>query len=568
MKDDALYLEVDEDITSAIDKLSKTASSTVQIVVPKRSTMLQSIINLKLLKKAAEGSGRKIVLVTGDRVATDLASRVGLAVAPSLGAEAVMREAKMPAELQNIEEVIEADDPPPPTPKPTPPPKSAKKPLLKRLAVADGPPAPAPAPVASADAAEAGEATPAAVVPAAKATGGRAVKVPNFGRLQKRVMWVGFAAFLIVGYLAAMYFVTGAKVTLYANANRVSIDTTFSVDPELKDTDKDKAVLAGQQVSITKDLSGPITPTGKKDVGTKASGTVVVSNEYDTSPHTLVAGTRFQAPDGKIFKSKADSSVPGATIGLSGGQIVLNPGKSPAIPVEAEAAGDTYNEAAAKYTIPGYAGAMQQKITAQASQMSGGTSKTVTVVSQADVEAAKSALLDKSKDANLKELSGKAPSGYMLLEPSQSITTSQVESSPEVDAEATSATLTMKVSYSSLAVKKSEFEELIAEQEQKQVGDASQIYQNGLDAAQLTIAGKEDGGRFSFHLTTEAYSGAKLDKAAIADKLKGERYGDAVKTASGLAGVSRAEISITPAWVSKLPSRPDKIHINIQVSSK
>src|SRR5262245_43647295 len=92
MKDNALYLEVDEDITSAIDKLQKLPGDAARIVVPKRSTMLQSIINLKLLKKAAADSGKELVLVTNDRIATDLAGRVGLAVAPSLGATAAVPE--------------------------------------------------------------------------------------------------------------------------------------------------------------------------------------------------------------------------------------------------------------------------------------------------------------------------------------------------------------------------------------------------------------------------------------------------------------------------------------------
>jgi len=104
MKDNALYLEVDEDITSAIDKLSKSAAGSVQIVVPKRSTMLQSIINLKLLKKAAEQGGKELVLVTGDRIATELAARVGLAVAPSIGAKPVIADVKIPEALLTNEE--------------------------------------------------------------------------------------------------------------------------------------------------------------------------------------------------------------------------------------------------------------------------------------------------------------------------------------------------------------------------------------------------------------------------------------------------------------------------------
>src|ERR1700683_540390 len=111
MQDSALYLEADEDITSAIDKLAKAPGAAVQIVVPKRSTMLQSIINLKLLKKAAETHHKDLVLVTGDKIATELAARVGLAVAPTLGAKAVMAPAETPTSLKAAEEVIEADDP-------------------------------------------------------------------------------------------------------------------------------------------------------------------------------------------------------------------------------------------------------------------------------------------------------------------------------------------------------------------------------------------------------------------------------------------------------------------------
>ena len=92
MKETALYLEVDEDITSAIDKLTKIDGTSVQVVAPKRSTMLQSIINLKLLKKAAADAGKELVLVTNDRVTHDLAGRVGLAVAPSIGAKPVLAE--------------------------------------------------------------------------------------------------------------------------------------------------------------------------------------------------------------------------------------------------------------------------------------------------------------------------------------------------------------------------------------------------------------------------------------------------------------------------------------------
>ena len=561
MKDNALYLEVDEDITSAIDKLSKAGAGPVQIVVPKRSTMLQSIINLKLLKKAADGCGRDLVLVTSDRIASDLAARVGLAVAPSVGAKPVISEVQIPEALKVQEEVIEADDPEPP-PMNERAVKTFKRPLLKRLPITDGPPPtvlpPGVAPVAGA--ALAAEAAAASANSAVAGSPRKVPSVPNFSKLRLRVIWVAVAALLIVGYLGAMYVFTSAKVTLYAAGTRVNIDTTFSVDPSLKTTDQAKAVLAGQAVSITKDLSGPFVPTGKKDVGTKSSGSVTVSNGLGVD-QALVAGTRFAAPDGKIFRSSIDIVVPAAKLNALG--VIVN--GTATVTVTADAAGDNYNEAPAAYTLPALA---NPKITAQGAQMTGGTTKSVTITSQSDIDTEKAALLAKDKDSSARDLQGRVPSGYIALSSSQGVSADSFSPSPAVGSEGDTGTLAMKVTYTVLSVKKSEYDGLLHNQEQRQVGDANQIYDDGLVASQISLTGdKDSGGRQSFHLTTEAYGGSKLDKAAIASKLKGLRFGDASTAATGLPGVTRADIAISPGWVSKMPTRADKIAITISVAA-
>jgi hypothetical protein len=567
MKDNALYLEVDEDITSAIDKLSKTQGSSVQIVVPKRSTMLQSIINLKLLKKAADGGGKELVLVTSDRIASELASRVGLAVAPSIGAKAVLSDAKIPEALSTTEEIIDEGDPEPPPPVIEPKPKASKKPLLKRIPVSEGlpvaPPAPSEVSVSALEPVAAPEA-----VPLAGSSPKKPPKIPNFNLLQKRLLWIVAAVVLVVGYLVAMYVFTSAKVTLYASGTKVDIDTTYSVDPSLKSADQANAVLAGQTVTVSKDLTGPFTPTGKQDAGTKAGGNMTVYNSYDTNAHTLVAGTRFQAPDGNIFVSATDISVPGATPTLVGGHLGFSPGQT-VVAVTAAQNGDSYNEAPASYTIPGLSASEQSQqngIYGKGDQMSGGASKTVTIVVQSDVDTEKAALLDKDKDNFTSDLQARVPNGYTAITASQATNTSNVSSSPTVGAVGDTASLTVHVTYTELAVPQADYAALVEAQEQKQVGDQNQIYDNGLAAAQVTASGTDSSGRQSFHLTTVAFSGAKLDKAALATKLKGLRYGDAASLASGLPGVARADISIWPGWVASMPSRTSKITVTIQVA--
>jgi len=560
MKDDALYLEADEDITSAIDKLHKSNATTVQIVVPKRSTMLQSIINLKLLKKAAESDNKKLVLVTGDHIATDLAGRVGLAVAPSLGAKAVITEAQMPEDLKTADEVIEETDPEPPhpeTPTPVPPTKGAgRPPMLKRRPLSEDSPPPPPPP-------DGPDQTPSPPVV-------KPPKVPNFGLLKKRLIWVGLLVVIIVGLVLANFVFATAKVVLFVQATRTDVSTTFSVNPTLSQSNLNSGTLAGQTVTVTHTLNGTFTPTGTQNIGTKATGTMTVYNAYDESSHPLVAGTRFAAPDGNVFLLTANITVPPATTTLSGGHVSVTPGSVQAA-VQADQNGDTYNEAPATYTIPGLPSSEQSTssgIYGKGSQMTGGTTKTVKVVAQADITNEQAALLAKDQGAAAKDLASHVPAGYTAMTSSLANTVSSASPSPAVGAQATSGSLQLSVAYTELAVKSSDYKSFVDQAERQQVGSANQIYDDGLSAAQITLGGKGSSGSQTFSFTTEAFSGAKLNTSTIATQLKGHRYGDAANIATALPGVTQATINIWPSWDGSLPSSAGKIKVTISVAKQ
>ena len=78
------YTASDEEITSVIDKLKKVSAKEVIFVVPSRALIVQSIVNLKLLKREAEQSKKKIILVIKDEAGRMLAEKVGILVARSL----------------------------------------------------------------------------------------------------------------------------------------------------------------------------------------------------------------------------------------------------------------------------------------------------------------------------------------------------------------------------------------------------------------------------------------------------------------------------------------------------
>ncbi len=79
-QEEILYLEADEEITSIVDRLKATTAQNIALVIPKRATLLQSIVNLKLLKKQGEDLRKELSLVTTDRMGRNLAAQVGLTV--------------------------------------------------------------------------------------------------------------------------------------------------------------------------------------------------------------------------------------------------------------------------------------------------------------------------------------------------------------------------------------------------------------------------------------------------------------------------------------------------------
>jgi hypothetical protein len=554
MTDNALYLEADEDITSAIDKLTKSQASTIQIVVPKRSTMLQSIINLKLLKKAAEKAGKELVLVTNDKVASDLAGRVGLAVAPSIGANAVVQHQEIPEDLKSNEEIIDDSDPEPTPPATEPVVAKVKSSIPSRpfrhKEITDDPP---PEPKA--------DESPKDDAPAQAKTN-KPLKVPNWGRLQKRVMWLSGLVVLVVAYFVFMYFGSSASVTLMANGNKTDIATSFTVDPTASSSNSSKGVLSGQLVSVSKNLSGNFTPTGQQDAGTKASGTVTIQNCSDPNSYTLNAGNTLTSQS-LSFVTQQNITIPGGTFTISHGQIVGCTSQTVTDTVEAAANGDQYNLTNASFT----SSKLPSGINITGS-MSGGTTKTITVVTQNDVTTEENALLASDKNNESSALSGKVPSGDTAISASQSSTVSAVNPSPAIGAQGTSATLSISVTYSELMVKNTDYKSLVDAQETQQVGSGNEIYDDGLSSAQITQSQTNQNGSQTFQLTTTAYSGAKLNTTQLAKQLAGMRFSSASDYATGLPDISQANISLWPSWSTNLPSRPGSIHIHIQVLNK
>lgn len=74
------YIDIDEEITSVVEKLRNAQYKEVIIVVPKGALLIQSIINLMVLKKEADDLNLQLMIVTQDKLGKFLVEKAGILV--------------------------------------------------------------------------------------------------------------------------------------------------------------------------------------------------------------------------------------------------------------------------------------------------------------------------------------------------------------------------------------------------------------------------------------------------------------------------------------------------------
>lgn len=73
-----IYVEIDDEITHVFDRVKRVRQKKIALAVPKRALLLESIVNLKILKKKLDELEKEIVMVTSDALGLQMAEKVGI----------------------------------------------------------------------------------------------------------------------------------------------------------------------------------------------------------------------------------------------------------------------------------------------------------------------------------------------------------------------------------------------------------------------------------------------------------------------------------------------------------
>ncbi len=552
-----IFLEPNEEITSVIDKLASSSGGKVAVVVPKNSTLFQSLVNLKLLSKQAKELGKSVVIITGNKVGQRLAAQVGLETYATMG---TVKEPIPAPQISQAAPVPSTETLPDGTPirryvpphtqsdsteetEPAALPETTPASEVESVPIADATDLPTePVTIAAEEPTSTPTHTESVSQPPVEAPELPAIvsRTPTVRKeFHFQLPWKSLAAagiLLLIAFGVTYILLPKATVTVTLPAKAVSETLDVAIRTV---ADQGENSLTGSLLSVEKSLTKAIAATGKKDIGTKAGGTIAFKNCEDSQSHAVAAGSKVTASS-KTFTTNAALTIPAGS--FSGGGTVCN-STAVSVAVTAETAGEAYNLSNATFTISG----LSTRISGTGTT-SGGTTKQVTILTQADVDAGLVALDKQAADEAAAELATKAE-GQTILDGAVTQAAKTRTSDKKVGDQVDSATVTLVTTVSAIVFDKAAVEAKHQEALTKKI-DAGQKLEIPADRPPTTVFKEYSADKTVMTVTVsgDGYGVPDVSKPELAKAIKHASRQTAEARLKEKYQATEVVFAITPAW--------------------
>lgn len=501
MDETIIYIDKQESLASVVDKLKQAETEAVIIIAPHRATVLNSLVNLKILRAQAEAIKRQLTLVTEDGNGRALGRQAGLNVSeflpggnnPQLADQ--LRVESLPPLVQEFDLVY-------------------KQPVG---------PAPRPA---------------------------TAWQIPT---IHIPWRWRGFSSKVIALYglsllivlVAGILLIPQAKVNLTVAGQLLQVKLPLQMADLSISNQSNSSIISGRFIDTLQSLDKTFPTTGTRNEGEKARGEIIIYNHSGIMAG-LKADTRFSAGN-LIFKIPAD-----VLIGPGSGS---KPASARAL-VVAESGGAEGNlKANTKLIVPGLSGALRDLIYAEvASGFSGGTDKKIGVVSEQDIVNAKESISRSVRTESLKKLNKQLKRNEQIYPDLVQVDIIEAVPSKKAGDESKDFNLRVQVRAWSLALPRDTIEKTLTDYVKTQTGQSVEPTPQMRSDVNLGITASDFLKRLiSFDLTTEGVVYRPLDLNKLSSQIKFKNKLKAEEILTGIENVRQTNIAIWPNWSNRLP---------------
>lgn len=351
---------------------------------------------------------------------------------------------------------------------------------------------------------------------------------------------------------------------------------TITVDPKITQqeksvlfsttgtTDANKNIIKGEFVSVSEDGSVSTAATGKKDVGTKAVGSVTIFNSLPQSK-TLTEGTILRSPNGLEFT--LDSSVTIKGVASRSADEPPPPSQTATVNVTADQLGKESNlPSGTKLTISSFD--ITDLIAKNDNPFSGGTRKQVTVASKDDQNKLEGDLIKQLENKAREDLQKQIGQNKIMLPAFVSNSISKKSMNAKIGDEANQVTLTGIVEYQGISYDKDDLVKFSKSLLSKDVSINQEIDYSNIKTAVLDIK-KINEEEIEANLNIKALLLPKISKNKLTNDLKGKSFKTAEDLLLKLPQATDVRIKFSPNFPflpKNLPMKEKNIIIKILIN--
>ncbi len=593
-----IYLNLEDDVARIVTKVKAQKGEDLVLVIPKDAYVLADSINLRLLKKQTDMLGSKVSILTMDETGQIYAREAGFPLRrlPKIsrshtfsdirpqraGSTATFGKTMAVTEPEQVPETIPVVKPTKTTTKATantttrvsarastkPVSRMNSKPVAKSSTVG----------LAAGKILEHRGAKVAAarkdrldsndwLIPT---TGGFSAKSDNMfmppssknakaprQRSYKKFV-LGFVALALVVVVALVIIVLpSANVTVYARSQTIARDLDMVIDVNQDSPNASNLTLPATKVDETKQTSKSFTANGKKEVGSKAQGRVAIYN-LTGSPLNLRSSTTVLTVGTKTYYFTSDQN------GIAALESPSKDSNASTADIVAVDGGEDFNlPAGTRVEINNQSfGSQPQRLYAKTvTQVIGGSSRYISVVSREDLEGAQKELIKKA----VEDVNNNLSDGRKLVEGAYNVEVSNFTSDKPEGTESTGYVASADIKITGLAFNENDLRQMVRGRLTQTLGTDKTLQEADLDEIVYKIKNLDlNTGIMQLSIHYESQAKPKIDERDLIVQLSGKSKEQASDILLTNQNIERADISLAPSWQKSFPRLGTKIHIKIE----
>ncbi len=561
----SVYINLEDDVSKIVTRLKHQSSKQIVLVCPKRCFLFNDSINLRLLKKQVDMMGKEVFVLTMDEKGQLYAKEAGfgLKFLPKSRAstsfsdvrvtkkepaqknhnEILAKENLFSGAVKEIKQVVQKLAPTKVVTKHLilEPEKSVVKEatLLSKVDVKDN-----------------------FFPPEIK----EKIQHQHGKKGKGKKVFVGFIVILLITALALNFLILPkATVAVFPKTEPVTRDMEINISTNFKEIDPVKLYLPATKVGETVNLSEKFQSQGKKQVGNKSAGTVKIYN-FTKLPINLKSSTTILTAGSKTYTLINDVSGIKPTLYKNAKTKEVDESSlSEPVEIVASVGGEDSNlPAGTRLEISNQVfGSKPQFLFAKSdTEITGGTTRYLSLISQEDIDNGKKQLQDKA----LKEINDKLLSQNLVLtDRAYSFEITQFTTDNAVGSQTPNFTASIQAKIVGLAYNPKDLSDLISARIGQTLSSNKTLKFD--DRQPLTIKVKNldiinELATFNVHFEGRAVF--NVDLPNITPELVGKKQNQVYEILRSKAEIEKVEITLAPSWQKTFPLFVSRIQLNIE----